>query len=87
MRAALASIIEKRGLSLSAEEVHRKYAEIEPSIQEGIGGKYVEVMRMGVEQTFRHFGVEVSEEEAGDIRGHARELAEVLGYYGGRCRK
>ena len=65
MRAALASVIEKRGLSLSAEEVHRKYAEIEPSIQEGIGGKYVEVMRMGVEQTFRHFGVEVSEEEAG----------------------
>ena len=56
MRAALASVIEKRGLSLSAEEVHRKYAEIEPSIQEGIGGKYVEVMRMGVEQTFRHFG-------------------------------
>ena len=46
-------------------------------------GRYVEVMRMGVEQTFRHFGVEVSEEEAGDIRGHARELAEVFGYYGG----
>ena len=65
MRAALASVIEKRGLSLGAEEVHRKYAEIEPSIQEGIGGKYVEVMRMGVEQTFRHFGVEVSSEEAG----------------------
>ena len=65
MRAALASVIEKRGLSLGAEEVHRKYAEIEPSIQEGIGGKYVEVMRMGVEQTFRHYGVEVSEEEAG----------------------
>ena len=48
MRTALASVIEKRGLSLSAEEVHRKYAEIEPSIQEGIGGKYVEVMRMGL---------------------------------------
>ena len=65
MRAALASVIEKRGLSLGAEEVHRKYAEIEPSIQEGIGGRYVEVMRMGVEQTFRQYGVEVSEEEAG----------------------
>ena len=65
MQAALASVIEKRGLSLSANEVHKRYAEIEPSIQEGSGRRYVEVMRIGVREAFRHFGVEVSEEEAG----------------------
>ena len=65
MKAALASVIERRGLHLNAEEVHEKYAELEPSIQEGVGGDYVNVMRMGVSQTFSHFGVEVTDEEAG----------------------
>ncbi len=65
MRAALASVIEKRGLSLDPFEVHEKYAEIEPEIQETRGGRYVDVMRMGVRETFAHFGVEVTDEEAG----------------------
>lgn len=65
MKAALATVIKNRGLSFTAEEAHEKYAELEPSIQEGIGGNYVDVMRMGVSQTFKHFGVEVSDQEAG----------------------
>ena len=65
MRAALASVIEKRGIPLDPFEVHEKYAELEPAIQETRGGRYVEVMRMGVRETFAHFGVEVTDEEAG----------------------
>ena len=65
MKAALATVIKKRGLPFTAEEAHEKYAELEPSIQEGVGGDYVDVMRMGVRQTFSHFGVEVTDEEAG----------------------
>lgn len=65
MRAALASVIEKRELSLDPFEIHEKYAEIEPEIQETRGGRYVDVMRMSVRETFAHFGLEVTDKEAG----------------------
>ena len=65
MRAALAGVIENRGLALDPYEVHDKYEELEPVIQETRGGKYVNVMRMSVRETFAHFGVDVTDEEAG----------------------
>ena len=65
MRAALAVVIKNRGLSLDPYEVHGRYEELEPVIQETRGGKYVDVMRMSVRETFSHFGVDVTDEEAG----------------------
>ena len=64
MRAALARVIKKRGLSLDPFEVHQKYAELEPGIQETRGGNYVDVMRMGVRETFEYYGVDVTDQEA-----------------------
>ena len=64
MRAALARVIKKRGLFLDPFEVHQKYAELEPDIQETRGGNYVDVMRMGVRETFEHYGVDVTDQEA-----------------------
>ena len=68
MQDALASLIKKKGLSLSAAQVHRRYAEIEPQIQEGSDRKYREVMRLGVEGAFREFEVSVTSQEA-DVFG------------------
>ena len=65
MRSALAVVIKNRGLSLDPYEVHGRYEELEPVIQETRGGKYVDVMRMSVRETFAHFGVNVTDEEAG----------------------
>ena len=68
MQDALDSLIEKKNLSFSAEEMHSKYVELEPQIQEGSDRKYREVMRLGVEGTFQEFGVSVTPQEA-DVFG------------------
>lgn len=65
MRAALAAVIKNRGLALDPYEVHGRYEKLEPVIQETRGGKYVDVMRISVRDTFAHFGVNVTDEEAG----------------------
>ena len=65
MRAALATVIENRGLSLDPYDVHHRYEEVEPVIQETRGGNYVDVMRTSVRDAFAHFGVDVTDAEAG----------------------
>ena len=65
MRTALAGVIKNRGLALDPYEVHGRYEELEPVIQETRGGKYVDVMRMSVRETFSHFGIDVTDAEAG----------------------